>query len=122
MTPQRSGPLLLRIAMTACQACGRQTKNPMFCSRSCAIRVHNQARKREPVGRCVVCAAAIARRRKYCWAHSPTRAIDRTRPIETFVDNFPRMSMIRRASHLAVTVCGMFGAAEPPGCENLARN
>jgi len=115
MTPQRSGPLLLRIAMTVCQACGRQTKNPMFCSRSCAIRVHNQARKREPVGRCVVCAAAIARRRKYCWAHSPTRAIDRTRPIETFVDNSRTRSRLNR---LRTDARRVFHAACPSCCQN----
>lgn len=82
--------------MTACQACGRQTKNPMFCSRSCAIRVHNQARKREPAGRCVVCACAISSRRKYSRTHSPTRAIDRHRPIGTFVDNSRTGSRLNR--------------------------
>ena len=115
MTLQQSGPLLLRIAMAASQACGKPTKNPMFCSRSCAIRMHNQARKREPVGRCVVCAAAIARRRKYCWAHSPTRAIDRNRPIGTFVDNSRTRSRLNR---LRTDARRVFHAALSYRCQN----
>jgi len=110
-----SSPISLRIAMTACQACGQQTKNPKFCSRSCAIRVHSQARKREPAGRCVVCTCAIFSRRRYCWAHSPTRAIDRNRPIGTFVDNSRTGSRLNR---LRTDARRVFHAARPYRCQN----
>jgi hypothetical protein len=105
----------LRIAMTACQACRQQTRNPMFCSRSCAIRVHNRDRKRALAGRCVVCAASIPERRKYCSAHSPTRPIDRNRPIETFVNNARTRSRLNR---LRTDAGRVFHAAHPYRCQN----
>jgi hypothetical protein len=41
MTSTSPKPSSLRIAMTVCPVCGRDTRNPKFCSRSCAARVNN---------------------------------------------------------------------------------
>ena len=73
---------LLRIAMTACPVCGRKTRNPKFCSRSCAARQNNALfPKRRLGGRCQVCSRPIALRGTYCKDHDPTKPYDRSRPI-----------------------------------------
>jgi hypothetical protein len=77
----------LRIAITACPVCGRRTKNPKFCSRSCAAQVNNVlAPKRSRGGRCSVCDFPIPRRNRYCLQHRPNQPLDRSQPIRTVAD------------------------------------
>ena len=77
---------LLRIAMAVCRVCGLETRNPKYCSRSCAAKQNNiLAPKRRPAGRCRVCGCAIPRRNKYCPAHRP-KQLDRSLPIGTVAD------------------------------------
>jgi len=79
--------LLLRIAMTECPTCGAETRNPKFCSRSCAIRQNNVlAPKRKPEGSCFVCGCAIPRRNRYCPEHRPDPRLDRSLPIRAVAD------------------------------------
>jgi len=77
----------LRIAMTVCPVCGKETRNPKFCSRSCAARVNNiRAPKRRLAGRCWVCECPIPRRNKYCSEHRPDPRLDRSQPIRAVAD------------------------------------
>ena len=83
-TPNQS---LLRIAITVCPVCGRETRNPKFCSRSCAAKVNNVlVPKRRPGGRCSVCRCPVPRRNKYCPRHRPNNALDRSQPIGAVAD------------------------------------
>ena len=76
----------LRIAMAECPVCGRKTKNPKFCSRSCAAKLNNVLTpKRRPGGRCCVCNKPIARRDRYCPAHKPEHYRERREPLRTFL-------------------------------------
>jgi hypothetical protein len=87
MNPQRSSPFLLRIAVTECPVCGRKTKNPKFCSRSCAAKVNNfRVPKRRLAGRCRVCECPIPRRNRYCPEHRPDTRLDRSQPISAVAD------------------------------------
>jgi predicted nucleic acid-binding Zn ribbon protein len=87
MTSQRSDPFLLRIAMTACPVCGRDTRNPKFCSRSCAAKQNNVlVPKRKLGGTCAVCGSLIPRRHRYCPDHRPNRPLDRSQPIASVAD------------------------------------
>ena len=73
--------------MTACPICGRETRNPKFCSRSCAIQQNNVLYpKRKPEGRCFVCKIAIPKRNRYCIEHRPNHRLDRTLPISAVAD------------------------------------
>src|SRR5262245_22420498 len=87
MTQHREGIMasnqrLLRIAMAECRVCGRMTRNPQFCSRSCAAKLNNVlVPKRQRGGRCAVCGEPIALRAKYCAAHKPNKPLDRSQPI-----------------------------------------
>src|SRR5262245_48042096 len=77
----------LRIAMTVCPVCGRKTRNPKFCSRSCAAKQNNVlAPKRRPGGHCLVCSVSIPRRNRYCCEHRPNRPLDRSQPIGAVAD------------------------------------
>jgi hypothetical protein len=78
---------LLRIAMAVCQNCGRETRNPKFCSRSCAAS-HNNIRipKRHPEGKCFVCEAPIPARQKFCPEHRLNKPLDRSQPIRLIAD------------------------------------
>jgi hypothetical protein len=74
----------LRIAMTACHCCGRRTRNPKFCSRTCAAKVNNVlVPKRSLGGKCNVCGSRIQTRYTYCHLHRPTPPWDRSQPIST---------------------------------------
>ena len=78
---------LLRIAMAVCRTCGRETRNPKFCSRSCAARHNNVlVPKRSPGGSCSACGSPIPRRNKYCPEHRPNRPLDRSQPIGAVAD------------------------------------
>jgi hypothetical protein len=78
---------LLRIAMTACPVCNRKTRNPRFCSRSCAAKVNNVlAPKRRPSGTCSVCGVPVPRRNKYCHEHRSNKPLDRSQPIGAIAD------------------------------------
>jgi len=82
MTSTSSKPSSLRIAMTACPVCGRETRNPKFCSRSCAARQNNLlVPKRRLTGRCTVCGCPVPRRNKFCSEHRPDTRLDRSQPI-----------------------------------------
>jgi len=77
-----SNQRLLRIAMAECRVCGRLTRNPKFCSRSCAAKLNNVlVPKRQRGGRCSVCGEPIALRAKYCAAHKANKPLDRSQPI-----------------------------------------
>lgn len=53
--------------MTACLGCGQETRNPKFCSRSCAARSNNRtAPKRKLINQCASCSAPIRSQAKYC--------------------------------------------------------
>jgi predicted nucleic acid-binding Zn ribbon protein len=78
---------LLRIALAACPVCGQKTRNPKFCSRSCAAKWNNvRVPKRRPGGNCSVCQAAIPRRNRYCSQHRPNQPLDRSQPIRAIAD------------------------------------
>jgi 5-methylcytosine-specific restriction endonuclease McrA len=87
MTTTTSHQLLLRIAVAVCPVCGQETRNPKFCSRSCAAKVNNVlAPKRRLGGICSVCSIPIPRRSRYCWEHRPNRPLDRSQPIGAVAD------------------------------------
>jgi 5-methylcytosine-specific restriction endonuclease McrA len=78
---------LLRIAMAVCPTCGQETRNPKFCSRSCAASHNNVlVPKRRLGGICSVCGLLIPRRHRYCREHRPNRPLDRSQPIGTVAD------------------------------------
>jgi hypothetical protein len=77
----------LRIAVAVCPVCGRETRNPLFCSRSCAAKRNNVlAPKRRLSGQCRVCSCPVPRRNKYCSEHRPDTRLDRSRPIGAVAD------------------------------------
>jgi hypothetical protein len=87
MATTASNPPSLRIAMTACPVCGQATRNPKYCSRSCAVRRNNVlAPKRRPAGKCLVCTIPIPRRNRYCSQHRPNKPLDRSQPIGSIAD------------------------------------
>jgi len=87
MAATASEPRSLRIAMTACPVCGGMTRNPKFCSRSCAARQNNVlVPKRRLSGSCSVCERPVPRRHKYCPEHRPNRPLDRSQPIRAVAD------------------------------------
>jgi hypothetical protein len=77
----------LRIAVAVCPVCGQKTRNPKFCSRSCAAKMNNVlAPKRRFSGTCLVCQRLVPRRNKYCPEHNPYRPLDRSQPIGAIAD------------------------------------
>jgi hypothetical protein len=85
--PTNSTQSPLRIAMAECPVCGQKTRNPKFCSRSCAAKRNNVlAPKRRPGGRCSVCGCPVPRRNSYCPEHRPNRPLDRSQPIGAVAD------------------------------------
>lgn len=53
--------------MSRCMSCKKETKNPKFCSKSCAAKVNNKkVPKRKPEGTCDSCKVTIKSSRKYC--------------------------------------------------------
>ena len=61
-----------------CLSCGKETKNPKFCSSSCAARYLNRAfpkRKRQRFY-CKMCGAEAGYRRTYCKNCDPTKPLD----------------------------------------------
>ena len=53
--------------MNKCLTCNKQTKNPKFCSRSCAAVTNNKlVPKRKPEGKCKMCNKIITSGRSYC--------------------------------------------------------
>ena len=60
--------------MKSCLKCGRETKNPKFCSSSCAASFNNvQHPKRVSKKKCVICGIVINNRSKYCDKDKPIR-------------------------------------------------
>ncbi len=50
-----------------CIECGRPTKNPRFCGRTCAARYNNRKNpKRRPEGKCRVCGSPIVAAKRLC--------------------------------------------------------
>lgn len=50
-----------------CVTCGKETKNPKYCSRSCAASTNNKVQvKRSLEGKCHLCDSPIMSSRKYC--------------------------------------------------------
>jgi 5-methylcytosine-specific restriction endonuclease McrA len=61
-----------------CLCCGFETKNPKFCSKSCAAKHNNKiVPKRAVEGLCDSCRAPITKSRKYCSKCWDTRYQDR---------------------------------------------
>lgn len=55
--------------MNICRNCGKQTKNPKYCSRTCAVTITNRTPKRKRTRypyNCQSCGEPISGRRKYC--------------------------------------------------------
>ncbi len=72
----------LRIAMAVCPVCGRETRSPKFCSRSCAAQRNNVlVPNRRPAGFCSVCGGPVPSRNRYCPQHRPNKPLDRSQPI-----------------------------------------
>ncbi len=66
----------------SCFYCGKLTKNPKFCSRTCSAIVNNKLKlKRPPQGRCKICQIPITTRHRYCTDCRPSPTIDLNRPI-----------------------------------------
>lgn len=73
--------------MTACPVCGKETRNPRFCSRSCAAQQNNRlVPRRKPEGSCFICKKAVPRRNRYCLEHRPQKKLDRSLPIGRIAD------------------------------------
>lgn len=50
-----------------CLHCGKETKNPKFCNRSCAAKYNGvKFPKRKPEGKCFSCSIPVPSQRKYC--------------------------------------------------------
>ena len=78
---------LLRMAIAVCPVCGKKTRNPKFCSRSCAAKQNNVlVPKRKLAGKCAVCRLPVPRRHSYCSQHRPNKPLDRSQPISTVAD------------------------------------
>jgi 5-methylcytosine-specific restriction endonuclease McrA len=96
--------------MIVCLTCGQETRNPRFCSRSCAARHNNVlAPKRRPEGRCFVCGIPVPRRNRFCPAHRSNRPLDASQPISAVADQsehpacrFARLRQHARRHYLAV--------------------
>jgi predicted nucleic acid-binding Zn ribbon protein len=95
--------------MTVCPVCGKETRNPKFCSRSCAARQNNVlVPKRKPDGRCCVCRTPIPARQRFCPEHRPNKPLDRSQPIGVIADRsdhpacrFARLRQDARRVYLA---------------------
>lgn len=62
----------------SCPVCGKPTKNPKFCSRSCSAQATNRERpKRKPEGSCQKCGASISTRYRLCSACQQVAAEER---------------------------------------------
>jgi hypothetical protein len=95
--PTAANQPLLRIAVAVCPVCGRETRNPKFCSRACAAKLNNVLfPKRRLGGRCAVCGNPVPLRNKYCAEHKTNRPLDRSQPISA-VYKTARHPMYRRS-------------------------
>src|SRR5204863_3392979 len=78
---------LLRMAIAVCPVCSIKTRNPKFCSRSCAAKQNNVlVPKRKLAGACAVCQVPVPRRHRYCPDHRPNKPLDRSQPIGAVAD------------------------------------
>lgn len=95
--------------MVAGPTCGRETRNPKFCSRACAAKANNVlVPKRRPEGRCSVCACPVPRRNRFCEPCRPNKPIDDSLPIGRVADGsdhpacrFARLRQHARRQYLA---------------------
>jgi hypothetical protein len=58
-----------------CKNCGKETKNPSFCSQSCSTSLNNRSRTRKrakKLYKCKVCEDIIQNRRTFCDKHIPS--------------------------------------------------
>jgi hypothetical protein len=70
--------------MNSCFNCGAGTKNPKFCSRSCAATLNNQAHpKRKKTNNCKNCSKQILASRTYCQKCSDAFDLGNKRIFET---------------------------------------
>lgn len=102
--------------MIACPTCGRATRNPKFCSRSCAAKQNNRrVPKRTLQGRCYVCGHPIPRRNHYCPDHRPDPRLDSSQPIGSVADgtDHPACRFARLRQHAR----RLYFAAMPYRCE-----
>lgn len=61
-----------------CSKCGKNTKNPKYCSRSCAVSDNNKIPKRKLRLPCKKCQTLIKSNRTYCKKCYSTRVVDIT--------------------------------------------
>ena len=57
--------------MNYCLHCEKETKNPKFCSRSCAAKKNNKVPKRKLKKKCRLCETPIRSNRTFCSEHNP---------------------------------------------------
>lgn len=68
--------------MHPCSYCAKPTKNPKFCSKTCAAKVNNKLNpKRIREGRCKTCKTPIVSGRTYCVGCRPDPRMSLDRPI-----------------------------------------
>ena len=73
MTASQASP---EPVLNLCPVCGKKTRNPSFCTRSCAARFNNlRVPKRHLEGKCAVCERVIPRRNRYCPEHRTNKAL-----------------------------------------------
>src|SRR5687767_9409912 len=95
--------------MAVCPTCKRETRNPKYCSRPCAVKQNNVLfPKRKLGGNCSVCGSPVPRRNRYCAEHRPNKTIDRSQPISAVADTsehpacrFARLRQDARRLYLA---------------------
>jgi 5-methylcytosine-specific restriction endonuclease McrA len=115
--PTASNPPLLRIAVTPCPVCGKETTNPKFCSRSCAAKLNNVMFPKRSLGsRCSVCGCPIPLRSRYCRTHKPNHPRDRSQPISTVYQTAKHP--IYRRSRLRTDARKVYLKARPYQCVN----
>ena len=101
--------------MITCTTCGRETKNPRFCSRTCAAKQNNRlVPKRRPEGKCFACGIPVPKRAKYCPEHNPNKPLDTSRPIRAVEDGSDHSAC--RFARLRQHARKLYHAARPKRC------
>jgi len=69
--------------MNNCLKCSKETKNPKFCSKSCANAFNNFKKpKRSKEGKCKICNETISKSRSYCSKKCLTQGLSKPRKQE----------------------------------------
>jgi|SRR5438067_407506 len=101
--------------ITVCPTCGAETRNPRFCSRTCAAKRNNVlAPKRRPEGRCFVCGTPVPKRTRFCPLHRLNRPLDSSQPIGAIADGSEHPAC--RYARLRQHARRLYRAATPYRC------